>query len=321
MYISYKFEFVQSFSHPSNVCSFNFPCIHYTHFSDSNSFVDDSTVRRFIVALCMMLMYVEWTNVTNDDDNDSSDSLLCVCVLVCLFFVLSKFRFTWFSSLLSLSPLRSYLTSKVYYIFCRSQLHRFWALKFYPSSENIIRNVHYMVSPSSLKSTSFVFFAVPCASEKIKRWDEEGEKKRALIIILLCVRAGRLPLRRNEFEFLVRCLAIVDMYPSLQEEWTSNILWTVSIAIDNGNRSHSRLYVSRYLKTKPTVQCAHGQSYMINNIFFSVFEKLFSASLGLSGTQQIDTTQPALCWWVNVCWSCHYYVLFLSHSLLFFSYS
>lgn len=82
---------------------------------------------------------------------------------------------------------------------------------FYPSSENIIRNVHSMVVVfvevyfafccCCCCCLLFFFLLLFCSFEKIKRREAEEKNHWSL---LLCVRAGSLPLSRwetrNEFE-------------------------------------------------------------------------------------------------------------------------
>lgn len=202
----------------STVCSFNSPCICVLFgLGFFRSF------RRFIVALCMMLMY------------DSFDffPLLLHCVLLVFVF---KFRFTWSPSHL----LRSYLTSKVYYFFCRS-LTSYSAFIPLPKISFV---TFTLWSSSSLKSTSlfvvvvavcFFFLLLFCSFEKIKRREAEEKNHWSL---LLCVRAGSLPLSRwetrNEFE----SCPMLDHRQCIPEEvWMpENLTLAVDVVVgtDNG---------------------------------------------------------------------------------------
>lgn len=137
LHYTYIFEFVQSFSHHR---MFAHSILHvFVYFSDLDSF------DRFVVSSLLSV----WCLCTT-----LSISFFLLLLLLCVLLVfVFKFRFTWSPSHL----LRSYLTSKVYYFFCRS-LTSYSAFIPLPKISFV---TFTLWSSSSLKSTSlFVVVAV-----------------------------------------------------------------------------------------------------------------------------------------------------------------
>lgn len=187
------FKFVQSFSHhrlfahsifSMYLCTFRTGIL--------------STFRRFIVALCEMLLLCT--------ANDSFDFFSLFCLLVVRLLFLCSFFFIFSSQIFvsrGLCLTFAIVSNKQSVLLFLQVSHR---IQLYPSSENIIRNVHSMVSPSFVKvyfvfSSLFFFHFVFIWKDKAKRRGEERRKKNT-DHYYCCVRAGSLAVEAVETKWI-----------------------------------------------------------------------------------------------------------------------